>query len=77
MSARAGGRFTRADALLEEGMIVCVHCGSKYSKLLERCPTLDAPPGDEESDIEGVPPVPSVPPEASHVDEWIYLEKVE
>ncbi len=43
MSARAGGRFTRADALIEQGMIVCVHCTSKYSKLLERCPNPECP----------------------------------
>jgi len=36
-------RFTRADALLEGGMIVCVHCASKYSKLLERCPNPECP----------------------------------
>lgn len=36
-------RFMRADALLEKGMIVCVYCGSKYSKLIERCPIPNAP----------------------------------
>lgn len=43
MSARAGGRFTRADALLEEGMIICVHCESKIYKLIERCPNPECP----------------------------------
>jgi len=38
-----GVRFTRADALLEQGRIVCVYCGSKYSKLLERYPNPECP----------------------------------
>ncbi len=42
-------RFTRADALIEKGMIVCVHCTSKYSKLLERCPNPECPSRGKDS----------------------------
>jgi len=49
MSDRAGVRFSRADALLEQGMIVCVYCGSKYSKLLERCSNPECPSRGKDS----------------------------